>query len=195
MEVYIIRHGCTAWNAAGRLQGTTDIELNDEGRRAAIALGEQLENLGIRFDGIYSSPLIRAYETACLIRGRQDIPIVRDERLRELGFGVCEGASYEEWLDPASPYRCFFEAPERYRPPEGGETLESVCERTKDFAREILEQKSGRFMVVAHGALNKGLMCHLEGNDIAHFWGEGLQRNCDASVFVFDGQGWSARRT
>ena len=67
MEVYIIRHGETIWNAAGKLQGSMDIELNEKGRAAAGALGERLE--GVSFDRIYASPLIRAYETACLIKG------------------------------------------------------------------------------------------------------------------------------
>lgn len=196
MELYVVRHGRTKWNAEGRLQGTTDIALDEEGRRVAIELGERMDRHGIVFDAIYVSPLIRAYETACLIRGRHNIPIIRDERLRELGFGICEGASYEEWLDSASPYRCFFEEPERYLPPEEGESLESVCQRTKEFVREVLESKpsEGRYMVVAHGALNKGMMCYLEGNTIDRFWGEGLQKNCEADIFVYDGRSWNRRK-
>ena len=92
MELYLIRHGLTVWNAAGKLQGNTDIELNEQGREAAGQLGIQLDN--VSFDIIYSSPLIRAYETACLIRGNRNIPIVRDKRLRELSFGEKEGVCY-----------------------------------------------------------------------------------------------------
>ena len=74
MELYIIRHGQTIWNATGRLQGHTDIDLDERGRASAIDLGNKLESEGITFDAIYSSPLSRAYETACIIRGRQNIP-------------------------------------------------------------------------------------------------------------------------
>jgi probable phosphoglycerate mutase len=194
MELYIVRHGQTAWNALGRLQGTADIDLNEKGRRDAIALGEDLDARQISFDAIYVSPLIRAYETACLIRGRKTTPIIRDERLRELNFGEGEGTDSREWLREDSPYRCFFDAPDKYIPPKGGETLEALCLRTKDFLTKELEPRQDEFrrvMIVAHGALNKGLMSYLEHNTLEHFWGQGLQKNCDADIFTFDGQIWT----
>lgn len=194
MEVYIIRHGETVWNAAGKLQGYADIELNEQGRALAGELGERLEQ--VSFDRIYASPLIRAYETACLIRGHRNIPIIRDDRLKEISFGELEGIHYSEWLSDASPYRFFFHEPAKYHPPVGGESLEEVQERTRSFLTEIVEplySECERIMIVAHGALNKGLMCHIEGNDKAHYWGEGLQKNCEASIFVYDGKKWTAQ--
>lgn len=186
MELYIVRHGQTSWNAAGRLQGTVDIELNSVGREAAIALGEKLEREGVVFDCIYTSPLLRAYETAALIRGRQNIPIIRDDRLREISFGDSEGEEAKNWLHEDSPYRHFFDAPEKYQPPKNGESLESVIARTGEFLEEVLRplaKDNKRVLIVAHGALNKGLMCHLEGNTVATYWGKGLQKNCEADVF------------
>ena len=191
MELYLIRHGLTVWNEAGRLQGNADIELNELGRVAAINLGYKLDN--VFFDEIYSSPRIRAFETACLIRGRRNIRIIRDDRLRELSFGDMEGSYYTDWNSPESPYRFFFTEPDKYLPPPNGESLEELFERTKDFIQNVLEkdwENKKRIMVVAHGALNKGLMSYLEGNDKAHFWGKGLQKNCQASVFDFDGKNW-----
>ena len=76
MEIYIVRHGETVWNAKNLVQGRTDIELNENGRKLAGMTGQKLES--VTFDKIYSSPLIRAYETACLIRGHRNIPIIRD---------------------------------------------------------------------------------------------------------------------
>lgn len=191
MELYVVRHGETVWNAAGKLQGTADVELNSQGRELAGKLGMELED--VFFDRIYSSPLIRAYETACLIRGHRNIPIIRDERLREISFGDMEGIHYTEWMKEDSPYRFFFTEPEKYIPPAHGETLAQVCVRTREFLQEVIEPSyadTQRVMIVAHGALNKGLMCYMEGNDQAHYWGEGLQRNCEASVFTFDGTHW-----
>ena len=191
MELYLIRHGLTVWNAESKLQGSVDIELNEEGRELAGQLGRKLEETD--FDVIYSSPLIRAYETACLIRGHRNIQIIRDKRLRELSFGDMEGSYYSEWNRPDSPYRYFFTQPEKYLPPPNGESLEELCGRTRDFIQTVLEadfQNKKRVMVVAHGALNKGLMCYLEKNDMAHFWGKGLQKNCQASIFDFDGKSW-----
>lgn len=191
MELYIIRHGETVWNADNRLQGSADIELSANGRELAGRLGEKLEN--VEFDVIYSSPLIRAYETACLIRGHRNIPILRDDRLREMSFGVMEGASWQEWLDEGRPQHYFFEAPQKFAPPEEGESFEHVMARTKDFLQTVIEpqwNRTNRIMIVAHGALNKGLMCHIQGNDLENFWGKGLQKNCEADIFTFNGIMW-----
>ena len=66
MELYIVRHGETLWNREKRLQGREDIELSENGRKVARLTGEAL--MDTRIDKIFSSPLKRAYETACLIR-------------------------------------------------------------------------------------------------------------------------------
>ena len=138
MEIYIIRHGQTVWNAKKLLQGSTDIELNENGRELAGETGRNLES--VHFDKIYSSPLIRAYETACLIRGHRNIPIIRDERLRELCFGINEGKNFSKLLeDESDPFHYFFKQPELYRAPEHGETLEHICERAADFLQEVVE--------------------------------------------------------
>lgn len=111
MEIYIVRHGQTIWNASNLLQGSVDIELDEKGRELAGKTGEKLEHTA--FDKIYSSPLIRAYETACLIRGHRNIPIIRDDKLRELNFGVNEGKNFKELLaDTSDPFHYFFERPE-----------------------------------------------------------------------------------
>ena len=91
MELYIVRHGTTDWNAEKKFQGAKDIELNENGRQLAAALGERLDQAGINFDCVYSSPLIRAYETACLIRGHKTYPIIRNPLLTEISFGGLEG--------------------------------------------------------------------------------------------------------
>ena len=84
MELYIVRHGTTDWNAEKKFQGAQDIELNENGRKLAAELGRRLDEAGTNFDCIYSSPLIRAYETACLIRGHKTYPIIRNQMLTEI---------------------------------------------------------------------------------------------------------------
>ena len=194
MELYLIRHGQTVWNAAGKLQGSCDIELNSFGRQAAGELGQKLDST--EFDLIFSSPLIRAFETACLIRGHRNIQIIRDERLKEISFGVNEGSDYKMWIAKDSPYRFFFSETEKYVPPEQGESFEQVCLRTKDFAKDKLEGlfgKAERVMVVAHGTSNAALMCYLENRTTADFWGKGLQKNCEASIFEYNGSLWQRK--
>ena len=75
MELYIVRHGQTEWNKERRLQGSADIMLAKEGVEAAKKTGTALKN--VAFDKIYSSPLTRAYDTACYIRADRNIEIVK----------------------------------------------------------------------------------------------------------------------
>lgn len=191
MEVYIVRHGETVWNKKELLQGFSDIELTEYGRELARKLGDELKD--IEFDMVFSSPLIRAYETASLILGDKNVQIDRDDRLKEMCFGSYEGQSYKVWQAPDSDYRYFFTEPDKFIAPSDGESIEDICNRTREFLLEKVEpnhDKYKRIMIVAHGALNKALMCHIENNDIAHFWGDGLQKNCEATVFDFDGETW-----
>ena len=103
MEIYIIRHGETVWNKSRLLQVSRDIPLCEAGINIAKERAKELEN--IDFDVIYSSPLSRAYETACIIRGDRNIEIIKDDRLREVNFGVNEGQSaIELQKDKANPF-------------------------------------------------------------------------------------------
>lgn len=196
MELYLVRHGKTVWNAENRLQGRTDIELNDEGISAAKELGEKLKDT--HFDLIFSSPLKRAFHTAELIRGNREIEIIKDDRLKEISFGVCDGAYYKDWLAPDCPYRFFFNEPQKYFPPENGESLEDCCRRTKNFIQNEIEplneKQIQRVMIVAHGALNASIMCYLENRDKEHFWGTGLQKNCEERIYTFDGSDWKREK-
>ncbi|MCQ2592777.1 MAG: histidine phosphatase family protein [Treponema sp.] len=189
MELYLIRHGQTDWNKEGRLQGSIDIELNENGKEMAVAAGKRLEN--IFFNKIYSSPLSRAFTTAKLIRGNKNTEIIIDERLKEVSFGCMEGESYEKWTAPDSPYRYFFSQTEtdKYFPPEGGESLVDLCARTKAFIQEEIEPQchsAERIMIVAHGALLASVMCYLDNHGISNFWGDGLRKNCQETVYAFD---------
>lgn len=184
MELYILRHGETVWNKEGRLQGNTDISLNEAGRAVARITGEALKDTAI--DKIYTSPLSRAYETACLIRGDKDIEIIRDERLRELCFGALEGQIIREMkADSASRFQNFFEAPDKYVPDDKGERLEELCRRTAEFMEEVIlpqADKLKRVMIVGHGAMNKGIMCYIKQHGIDMFWSGGLQKNCNVII-------------
>ncbi len=83
--LYIMRHGRTDWNVRHKLQGRTDIPLNDEGRMMAAEAGKQYSD--IHFDICYSSPLERAKETAEIFLKGRSVPVYTDDRLVEMGFG------------------------------------------------------------------------------------------------------------
>lgn len=89
MKLLLTRHGQTDWNVAGKVQGTTDIELNEIGKKQAEETGKKLLNYDI--DIIISSPLKRAKKTAEIIRENRNIPILLDDGLKERCFGKFEG--------------------------------------------------------------------------------------------------------
>lgn len=193
MEIYIVRHGETLWNRDKKLQGSTDIELNDYGRYLAVETGKALSD--VHFDKIFASPLKRAYETACLITPNQRNEIITDDRIRELSFGIYEGKTMPELKnDPDGYFQYFFDAPEKYRAPAQGESLAALCERASDFLRHVIEPLAGscrRVMIVAHGAINKAMMMHVKHeDDLRRFWAGNLQRNCNVIILDYSEKGY-----
>lgn len=89
MKLYLVRHGQTDWNAADRLQGQSDIPLNEVGIAQAESLRDQVHQRGLHFDAIYTSPLQRVLRTAEIIA--EDQPIIIDPRLNERYAGDFEG--------------------------------------------------------------------------------------------------------
>ena len=89
MKLYLIRHGETDWNIVKRLQGATDIPLNENGEALARETAEGLKE--IPFDMVFTSPLKRAYRTAEIVKGNREIPLIIEERIREICFGDYEG--------------------------------------------------------------------------------------------------------
>ena len=84
--LYIMRHGKTDWNAKHKLQGRTDIPLNEEGIQMAEQAKEKYKD--VNFDICYCSPLVRAKQTAEIVLEGRNIPIVYDDRLMEMFWRV-----------------------------------------------------------------------------------------------------------
>jgi probable phosphoglycerate mutase len=93
-KILLIRHGETAWNAVRRLQGHTDIALNDEGLRQADALARALADE--RIDAVVASDLQRAMQTAQAVSALHDLPLHTDAELRERCYGGFEGLLYSD---------------------------------------------------------------------------------------------------
>ena len=181
--LYIMRHATTEWNELGRLQGHTDIPLNEAGRLLALEKGRQYRDLPI--DLCYTSPLLRARETARLFLSGKNIPIYTDDRLKEMCFGVCEGT--EGYLsDPEGPLGDLFFRPGQYHtPPAGAESMDQLFARTGAFLEQVIKPlaASGKnILIVGHGAMNAALICSLKGLDREHFWDAGLER-CEPMKF------------
>lgn len=189
MKLYVIRHGETLWNAEHRLQGASDTELNEKGIRLAKQTGQAL--LPVPFDICITSPLKRAKMTAELALGGRSIPIIEDIRLQEISFGVWEGV--EQKLLPADMLDNFFHHPEKYIPPKGGETIEEIKDRTRDFWQELLlreDLKDKTVLIASHGCAVRALLQNVyENPTIENFWRGCVPPNCSVNVIeVKDGK-------
>lgn len=185
MNLYIIRHGETEWNKTRRMQGQTDIPLNEFGIHLAEETCEGLR--GTEFAAVYTSPLSRAAETARIATGGRN-ELIFDERLLEMGFGDYEGLSTgkETWNIPDPEFKKFFDDPEGYRPPNGGETFGEVAERVKSFLEEIGGKKEyeGRNVLIStHGAtLCAMLNVVMKGKPLGRVWDGGVHKNCAVTI-------------
>ncbi|MDE6219495.1 MAG: histidine phosphatase family protein [Lachnospiraceae bacterium] len=185
MKLYIIRHGETEWNVKRRFQGRSDIPLNDEGRRLAHITAEALKS--VPFTKIYTSPLKRAYETAMIIKGEREIPVIVEPRIIEIGFGEYEGfcCGKDNYNIPDPEFMNFFDKPEAYKPPNGAEGIEELKARTADFLQEIVYNKnmeSDTILVSTHGAALRGILSNINKLGIEDFWRGGVHKNCAVTL-------------
>ena len=155
MKIYAMRHGQTDWNAKGRIQGRTDIPLNETGRAQAEKAAINLpENITV----IFSSPLERAIETAEIINKRFNVEIVTEERLIERNFGDYEGLSINR-VDINSLRRWTDNAPT-----PGGETIHDVFLRITDFLDRLkVEYCDQTVLIVSHGHVLRSIIWYFNG--------------------------------
>jgi broad specificity phosphatase PhoE len=157
INIYIARHGETTWNAEGRIQGWSDPELSPLGYSQSLALLEHLKDRPLR--AIYSSDLQRSYLTAQPIAKHLGLPILRQDELKEIGFGILEGKNlfqFDEELK--NQWNRFKDDRFSYRIP-GAENYADVANRLKPFMERILQQHEGEeILIVGHRVVNRLLI-------------------------------------
>ncbi len=148
----LVRHGETEWNRAGRIQGHSDSPLTEEGIAQAEAIGGHLS--AEQFDHLLASDLARAHHTATLIAAHVNLTITPHVGLRERGFGVAEGKTYDE-IDRDHP-----EMFSRIRETDadyaaiGGETRRQFHTRVTATLNDLATTYAGRrILLVTHGGL------------------------------------------
>ena len=164
--IYYIRHGQTAWNVTGRLQGRHDEPLNARGNEQARHCGKILRDLfareGISPAGLnyISSPLGRARETMALLRPVMGLPAEgyeADERLAEISFGEWEGFTIAQ-LHERDPARIAQREHDKWNfVPPGGESYKHVSERMGRWYASLENDT----VATAHGGTARGLMAYL----------------------------------
>jgi len=146
-----------------------DPGLSERGLKQAELLGRALEKEKI--DVIYSSPLKRTYQTAQEIAKRQGLEIIEDRRIIEIDHGVWSGMLVEEVKERfPEDFRMWLEEPHRVKF-EGGESLQDVFKRVKDFLEFLREKHWGQTVaIVSHTVPIRAMLCALLNIDLSKFW-------------------------
>jgi alpha-ribazole phosphatase len=158
----LVRHGRTAANKAGQLQGRLDQDLDDVGEQQAIGVAAMVMGLG-RVDAVVSSPLKRAQQTAEAF----ELPVETDERFIELSYGVYEGVKHadvpsEVWNNWRKDFGYV---------PEGGESLAALDVRVRAACSDLIERAStSNVVVVSHVSPMKAAVAWALGVDIGISW-------------------------
>lgn len=180
MDIYIIRHGQTDANLRNELQGRRDVPLNEQGREQARRARAFLDERGILFDRVYSSPLCRAVETARIVSGG-GVPVEKDDRLLEMDYGPYEGMDLRK---PTAEVIAFFSDFAHNPAPAGMEQLSSVTARAGRFVEDVARASGERVLVSTHAILMKGILEYLTPDSCGGYWSKYIG-NCAVYQFVW----------
>jgi len=188
-QIYLVRHGQTAWNKARIFRGRTDVRLNEEGRREAARAARVLRD--VPFSCIYTSPLSRAGETARIVSSAHSVPVRPDPAFIDIDYG----AWTEYWDTEArrkfrDQYRVWEESPHLVKFP-GGESLADVRNRAMPRVRELARRHQRETIaLVSHRVVLKVIICAVKGLDNSHFWKVRLDTG---SISILESQGDTLR--
>jgi broad specificity phosphatase PhoE len=169
MRLILVRHGETDWNLQSRVQGQSDVELNEVGREQASALALRLKEE--RFDTLYTSPLKRALETAQAINRFHDVKVIIEDGLKEMNVGELDGlviaeiknryaSFWQRWIGDSCASVIF---------PQG-ESLQQLQGRVWATVQRIKERhRHGTVVAVSHYFAIMGIICMAIKLDISQF--------------------------
>ena len=187
LNVYLLRHGETQYNADGnRYCGRTDIALTEKGVGQANSVNSQLK--GMSFDVVYSSPLKRALHTAQIASGIKTVKT--DDRLIEVDFGDWEGKTKEEFIaENAGLWNNWMDDPSIAKAGGTGESASDVVARVDDFYQEMMRAyPSGNILVVGHNGINRLYLAYKLGMPLKNYR-RIVQENSAITLFSLDETG------
>jgi probable phosphoglycerate mutase len=192
LSLYLVRHGQTDYSLHNRFCGSIDPPLNDTGVAMAEALAARYGDgpNGRGWTAIWSSPRLRAQQTAEPTARRANIGLTIDDDLREIAYGEWEGQPEAEVAraDPAR-FHAWAAHPGRVAPP-GGESGEAIAVRALAAVTRLRERHpDGNVLLVSHKATLRVLMCALLGLDVDLFRVRIAQPVCAISIIDFKPSG------
>lgn len=177
LKLYVARHGETPYNVKNLICGISDVPLNENGRKQADFLADQLKNEDI--DMIISSPLKRARETAQIVGQKLNREVIIDQRLHEIDFGVFEGKPGKTDLFQQVKRNHAVSYPQ-------GEKLFQVVQRVYNFLDEIQNlYQDQKILVVCHGGIVRVIHSYFHDmtNEELFTW---LPENCCCQIYGDD---------
>lgn len=180
--VILVRHGQTEWNRVERFRGRADVPLNQTGLDQAAATGRRIAK-GWQPAVFYSSPLSRAIRTAEAAARHFDLPVIVDEGLADIDYGLWQGLTPDEarqkWPEDVAAW---YDAPQLAHIP-GGESLEQLRKRAMLAVAELVSKHPGETIVlVGHTVINRIILLGLLGLGNERFW-HIRQDTCAINVF------------
>jgi len=168
-QIYLVRHGQTAWNKARIYRGRRDVQLNEQGRQEAERAGQALRDVPLVC--VYTSPLSRAKETAQRIAALHDAELRIEPEFTDLDYG-----QWTEYWDMEihrkfpKELAVWENTPQLMNFPRG-ETLDIVRARAMSRLKAIARlHRDDAVAIVTHRAVLKVMFCAIKGLDTSHFW-------------------------
>lgn len=187
-RICIIRHGETDWNVEKRIQGHTDIPLNDTGRAQALAMAFNAAHQ--RFHAIYSSDLLRAMETAAALAQREDHAVKALPQLRERHYGIFQGLTAAEAAVRHPQAHAHYLARDPEYDFETGESLTAFAGRVNEGIDWLVRHHAGQTIAaVSHSGVLDIVYRRATGRPLSTPRDFKIP-NCALNWFHFDGQGW-----
>jgi broad specificity phosphatase PhoE len=161
-QLLLIRHGRSTWNAEGRIQGWADPPLDDIGHEQAHKLARRLASDKYNIVAVYSSPLLRARQTAEEIAQTLGLPVQTDDRLKENGVGEFTGLTGQEVEQRFPAWLASLKATAEWVPPPGGEDRDAFVNRAVSAMTDIVTHHPEQTVaVVSHGGTLGVYLAHL----------------------------------
>ncbi|CAK7337631.1 unnamed protein product [Dovyalis caffra] len=191
-EIIVVRHGETAWNTDGRIQGHIDVELNEAGREQAAVVADRLSR-EFKVSVVYSSDLKRASETAEKIAASCGVvEVIKDPDLRERHLGDLQGLIFREAAKVSTvAYQAFLSHRTSQDIPGGGESLDKLYQRcTSSLQKIAVKHRGERVVVVTHGGVIRALYQRVCPNGKSG----GKVLNTSINIFhISDGDHWTIK--
>ena len=162
-RLILVRHGETAWNAEGRIQGMLDVPLNALGLQQARLVADELARI-VDVAEMVSSDLVRTRETATPITNATGFEPRFDARIRERHFGVWQGMTYEEWRIKDAEGIARYHAGEPDYGPDGGETARQFLDRCVSAVSDlVIGSREKTLLLITHGGVVSSMVRHSNG--------------------------------